>query len=103
MKPKVDQSTRPSQILLPLGIPEVPFLVPPKWLKRPHFSHFEGTRNGTSGAQIKILRSPTPPNKPPKPPKSQIYKGWRPQIKKFQKTDPPPKLAPQTSKNTPTF
>ena len=41
---------------------EVPFLVPPNWLKRPHFSQFGGTRNGTSGAEIKILRPPTPPN-----------------------------------------
>ena len=26
------------------------------------FSQFGGTRNGTSGAKIKILRPPTPPN-----------------------------------------
>ena len=35
---------------------EVPFLVPPKRLKRPYFSHLGGTRNGTSGARIKIVR-----------------------------------------------
>ena len=50
--------------------PEMPFLVPLKWLKlakMTSFSHFGGTKNGTSGARIK----------------------------KFQKTDPP-KLAPKT-------
>ena len=40
--------------------------------KTTHFSQFGGTRNGTSGAKIKMLRSPTPPNKPPKPPKSHL-------------------------------
>ena len=35
---------------------EVPFLVTPKWSKRGHFSHFGGAKNGTSVAQIKILR-----------------------------------------------
>ena len=28
-----------------------------KWLKQDNFSHFGGTKNGTSGAQIKILKT----------------------------------------------
>ena len=34
------------------------------------FSHFGGTKNGTSGAPIKILRPLFNTNQPPKPPKS---------------------------------
>ena len=45
-----------------ISAPEVPFLLPPNWLKWGRFSQFGGTRNGTSGAKIKILRPPTPPN-----------------------------------------
>ena len=33
-----------------------------KLAKMGRFSQFGGTRNGTSGAKIKILRPPTPPN-----------------------------------------
>ena len=36
--------------------PEVPFSVPPKMPKMGVFGHFGGTKNGTSGARIKILR-----------------------------------------------
>ena len=39
--------------------PEVPFVVPskrPKTAKTAHFCRFEGTKNGTSGARIKIPR-----------------------------------------------
>ena len=31
-------------------------LVPPKWLRLPRFGGFGGTKNGTSGARIKIPR-----------------------------------------------
>ena len=36
--------------------PEVPFSVPPKTPKMGVFGYFGGTENGTSNAQIKILR-----------------------------------------------
>ena len=36
--------------------PQVPFSVPPKTPKMGHFGYFGGTKNGTSGARIKILR-----------------------------------------------
>ena len=35
-----------------ISAPEVPFLVPPNWLKWGRFSQFGGTGNGTSGAEI---------------------------------------------------
>ena len=36
--------------------PKVPFLVPPKRLKWPCLSSLGGTKTGTCGAQIKLLR-----------------------------------------------
>ena len=36
--------------------PEVPFMVPLEWVILIIFSHFGGTKNGTSDARIKILR-----------------------------------------------
>ena len=47
---------------------QVPFFVPqkrPKWL---HFGRFGGTKNGTWGALIKILRPLFNTNTPPKTP-----------------------------------
>ena len=51
--------------------PEVPFLVPLKWPKQGHFSHFGGTENGTSGARNKLPRLFNT-NQPPKPPKRHL-------------------------------
>ena len=47
--------------------PEVPFLVPPKTPKMTHFWRY-GTKNGTLGARIKILRPFFNTNTPPKIP-----------------------------------
>ena len=47
--------------------PEVPFSVPPITPKMGHFGCFGGPENGTSGAQIKILRPLFNTNTPLKP------------------------------------
>ena len=48
--------------------PQVPFLVPPKTPKMGVFGYFGGTKNGTWGARIKILRPLFNTNTPLKPP-----------------------------------
>ena len=48
--------------------PEVPFLVPPKTPILGVFGYFGGTKNGTWGARIKILRPLFNTNTPLKPP-----------------------------------
>ena len=48
--------------------PQVPFSVPPKTPKMGVFGYFEGTENGTWGAQIKILRPLFNTNTTPKTP-----------------------------------
>ena len=48
--------------------PKLPFLVLPKTPKMGHFGYFGGIENGTSGAQIKILRPLFNTNTPPKTP-----------------------------------
>ena len=51
----------------PILVPEVTF-----WGKIPRFSHFGGSKNGTSGARIKIQRPRFNTNQPSKPPKKHI-------------------------------
>ena len=48
--------------------PEMPFSVPPKTPKMGVFGYFGGTKNGTWGARIKILRPLFNTNTPPKTP-----------------------------------
>merc|ERR1712012_1526496 len=50
----------------------------PKWVILGVFGYFGGTENGTSGAQIKILRSLFNTNTPLKPPFSHFGNNFRP-------------------------
>ena len=67
--------------------PEVPFSVPPKTPKMGHFGfffgYFGGIENGTSGAQIKILKSLFNTNTPLKPPFSRFGNNFRPRKSDF--------------------
>ena len=57
-----------SGLTILIGAPEVQFSVPPKTPKMSVFGYFGGTKNGTSGARIKILRPLFNINTPPKTP-----------------------------------
>ena len=63
--------------------PEVPFLVPPKKPKWPIFCVLEGTKNGTSGVRIKILRPLFNTNTPLKPPFRHVGNHFGPQNSDF--------------------
>ena len=63
--------------------PQVPYLVPPKTPILGVFGYFGGTENGTSGAQIKILRSLFNTNTPLKPPFSHFGNHFRPRKSDF--------------------
>ena len=63
--------------------PEVPFLVPPKTPKMGVFGYFGGTKNGTWGARIKILRPLFNTNTPLKPPFRHFGNRFGPQKSDF--------------------
>ena len=54
--------------------PKMPFLVLPKWPKRPNFGRFGGNRNGTLGTRIRIVRPLFNTTLTQKPPKSDLKK-----------------------------
>ena len=72
-----------SSLRILIWAPQVPFSVPPKTPKMGVLGYFGGTENGTSGAQIKILKSLFNTNTPLKPPFSHFGNNFRPRKSDF--------------------